>query len=75
MGMENCPHKAKEGSIIEKDCPNCGGTVELFSTEPQAECEDCGAVIYNDQMICVRKCQNARECVGDEAYEQLMKIL
>ena len=31
-------------------------------------------MIYNDSLNCVQWCAYARQCVGDERYEQLMAI-
>jgi hypothetical protein len=31
-------------------------------------------VAYNDQLSCVQWCKYAKACVGEEMYEQLMKI-
>jgi NADH pyrophosphatase NudC (nudix superfamily) len=56
-----------------KKCPECGGEVELFSTDTQRVCENCGFVVYNDIQSCIKWCAKARECVGDEMYERLMK--
>ena len=30
---------------------------------------------YNDTLSCVQWCKEARKCVGDEMYEQMMKIV
>ena len=43
----------------------------MFSSDSQVQCK-CGFVAYNDIQSCVRWCEHARECVGDEAYEALM---
>ena len=29
---------------------------------------------YNDTLSCVQWCEYARQCVGDEMYEQMMEI-
>ena len=51
-----------------KICPDCGGEIELFATDMQAACENCGFVAYNDTQSCISWCRYARECVGDEIY-------
>ncbi|MCL2786692.1 MAG: hypothetical protein FWD81_05700 [Methanomassiliicoccaceae archaeon] len=53
-----------------RDCPECGGEIEIFSIDRQAVC-DCGFVVYNDIQSCVLWCGRARECVGEETYREL----
>ncbi len=55
-----------------KTCPQCGGEIELFSTDSKIPCPNCGFEAFNDIISCIRWCSFARECVGDEMYEQLM---
>jgi len=66
-GVENY----KTPIIIDKICPNCGADVELFSVDTEMACENCGFVVYNDTMSCVKWCKYARNCFGDELYEKL----
>jgi len=54
-------------------CPECGGEIELFSTDVKASCPQCGHVIYNDINICVLYCKHAEECVGTELYNKLVR--
>ena len=58
-----------------KDCPKCGEEIEIFSNEASAKCPKCGFVIYNDLLSCVEWCEYAKECVGEETYDRLMKQL
>ncbi|NQT48040.1 MAG: hypothetical protein HQ578_03605 [Chloroflexi bacterium] len=58
-----------------KDCPNCGEEIEIFSDDASATCTNCGFVIYNDLLACVEWCEYAKECVGEEKYERIMKLL
>ncbi len=74
MMMQGCQGKPRTPTIHEKICPQCGHEIELFSIDTQATCEHCGFVAYNDMLSCVQWCQYARKCVGDEMYEQMMKI-
>ena len=74
MLYSGCQSKSKEISITEKICPQCGNTVELFSTDTEVTCDKCGFVIYNDMLSCVQWCKYARKCVGDLMYEQMMEI-
>ena len=59
---------------IGEACPQCGHEIEMFSTDTEARCEHCGFVAYNDTLSCVQWCKYARQCVGDEMYEQMMQI-
>lgn len=58
----------------EKKCPQCGNMVEIFSCDPKMVCEKCGFVIYNDTLSCVKWCAKAKECVGEEMYQRLVKV-
>jgi ribosomal protein S27AE len=58
-----------------RQCPKCGDEIEIVSNESSAKCSKCGFVIYNDLLSCVEWCEYARECVGDKAYERVMKEL
>ncbi len=75
MIMEGCQAKPRTPTIIEKTCPNCGRLIEMFSIDTQMQCEHCGFVAYNDTLSCVQWCQYAKECVGEELYNQLMGVL
>ncbi len=73
MIMEGCQGKP-EVKIYEKTCPNCGAEIEIFSIDTEAVCEKCGTKIYNDALHCAEWCKYAKDCVGEERYEQLMEI-
>lgn len=75
MIMHGCQAQPKVPTIIEKICPQCGHEIELFSIDTEMACEHCGFVAYNDTLSCVQWCKYARKCVGDEMYEQMMKVL
>ena len=74
MIMNGCQGKAKNLTITEKTCPQCGHIIELFSVDTQMPCEHCGFVAYNDALSCVQWCQYAKSCVGEEMYEHMMKV-
>ena len=74
MIAEGCQGKPRTPTIIEKTCPNCGHLIELFSVDTQMPCENCGFVAYNDTLSCVQWCQHAKECVGEQMYQQMMQI-
>jgi len=76
MPVAGCPGAAAikgTPTLKEKTCPQCGGIIELFSTDIQIPCS-CGFIAYNDIQSCVRWCAYARRCVGDEAYENMMNL-
>ena len=75
MIMIGCQAKPRTPTIIEKICPQCGNEIELFSIDTQMPCEHCGFVAYNDTLSCVQWCAHAKECVGEEMYEQMMQIV
>ena len=72
MIMSGCQGKPQV-SIMDKTCPQCGCEIEIFSIDTEAVCPNCGFVIYNDTLTCVKWCAYARQCFGDAAYESLMK--
>ena len=74
MIIEGCQGKPRTPTISEKICPQGGSIIEMFSIDTQMACEKCGFVAYNDTLSCVQWCKYARKCVGDEMYEQLMKV-
>lgn len=74
MIMDGCQGKPRTPTIEEKICPNCASTIEVFSTDTEVACENCGFVVYNDALSCVQWCKYARQCVGDAMYEQMMNI-
>ena len=74
MFIEGCQGKPRTPTIHEKVCPQCGHIIELFSIDTQVPCDNCGFVAYNDTLSCVQWCQYAKDCVGEEMYNQLMQV-
>lgn len=74
MILDGCQGKPRTPTIEEKICPQCGHTIEIFSTDTEVACENCGFVVYNDALSCVQWCKYARQCVGDAMYEQMMQL-
>ena len=74
MIFEGCMARPRTPTIHEKICPQCGNVIELFSIDTQVACDHCGFVAYNDTLSCVQWCQYAKQCVGEEMYEQMMQI-
>lgn len=76
MTISGCPGAAAIRGAPDlkiKICPECGEEIELFSNEMTTACTRCGFVAYNDTQSCIVWCKYARECVGDEIYEQYIK--
>ena len=73
--FDRCPgaDDIRTPTLKVKKCPECGQEVEIFSTDLQVQCPKCGCIIYDDLESCVQWCKYARECVGEELYERLMK--
>lgn len=74
MILGGCQGKPKTPTIQEKICPQCGSVIELFSIDTQMACEKCGFIAYNDTLSCVQWCQYAKQCVGEEMYNHLVKL-
>ncbi len=73
--LDKCPGAIdiRTPTIEIKICPDCGEEIEFFSTDFQRKCPKCGFTVYKDLMSCVEWCKYARECLGDELYEKLIK--
>lgn len=55
-------------------CPNCGEEVEIWTDELRGRCSKCGTVVIKEQdQSCLEWCKMARECVGEDAYNNFMK--
>ena len=68
-GMDNL----KTPTLEIKLCPECGSEIEIFSIDTEMACENCGYVVYNDIISCVKWCKHAKLCVGEDMYNKLMK--
>lgn len=73
--FDRCPgaDDIRTPTLKVKKCPECGQEVEIFSTDLQVQCPKCACIIYDDLESCVQWCKYAKECVGEELYEHLMK--
>jgi len=56
------------------DCPHCGEEVEIWTDELKGTCLKCKTVVmrYQDQSR-LEWCKLAKNCAGDEAYNNFMK--
>jgi DNA-directed RNA polymerase subunit RPC12/RpoP len=68
-----CPGQDGRSLTVEVyQCPKCGGEVEIFSDETRAKCQKCGERVCRDRApSCVEWCPSARQCLGDERWQQL----
>jgi len=73
--FEQCPGASniRTPTIELKTCPQCSTEIEMFSSDMQMDCPKCGFTVYNDLESCIQWCKYAKECVGEEVYERLMK--
>ena len=55
-----------------KKCPECGCETEMFSTDSQIECTNCGNIIYNNLNSCVKWCSHSKECVGEDVLNSIL---
>lgn len=54
-------------------CPSCGHEVEIFSDETRVRCRNCGEMVHKEQVpTCIEWCASARQCLGEERWEELM---
>ncbi len=67
-GLEN--HLRPKPQYIT--CPNCGGDLEIWTDEDEADCLDCGTKVYRDIQSCLDWCEYADECV--QRIEDLREV-
>ena len=75
MKLNRCPGAAAISGTPElnlKECPSCGAEIEIFTNEQDTVCPSCGRVIYNDILSCVKWCDLAVDCVGEEKFNAMM---
>lgn len=69
MFYEACQAKLQQKLLIEI-CPECGEEIEMAATDPFGVCSECGTEILNEAMECIFWCENAKNCIGEEAYQK-----
>jgi predicted amidophosphoribosyltransferase len=58
----------------EIECIFCGSKVEIWSDETETQCRKCGKELSRDmKTTCLQWCPAAKECVGIEKYNRIMK--
>ncbi|MEA1928316.1 MAG: hypothetical protein U9N73_08910, partial [Candidatus Auribacterota bacterium] len=76
MSVFKCPgsDSIKNPRAEEIDCPNCGYEVEIWSDEAEAVCPECGTPIFRVvPSACWEWCGSARECLGPNKYDRLIR--
>jgi predicted amidophosphoribosyltransferase len=75
---ESCPGSREIRSPYPEElfCVFCGKKNEIWTDEPDTVCKGCGKTITRDMKpSCLQWCSAAKECVGAEKYERLIKKL
>jgi DNA-directed RNA polymerase subunit RPC12/RpoP len=56
-------------------CSNCGAEVEIWTNELKRKCRSCGQTVARKigTTYCIQWCQCAKECIGIEMYEELLR--
>jgi len=78
MLKEGCPGSKEIRSPYPEEimCYFCGAANEIWSDEAEMECKGCKHTIHRDmKMSCLMWCPAAKECVGAEKYERLLKAM
>jgi hypothetical protein len=76
MLKESCPGSREIRSPYPEDlvCVFCGSMAEIWSDEPDTVCKSCGMTIDRQMKpSCIQWCKFAKECVGTEKYERIVK--
>jgi len=75
---ESCPGSKEIRTPYPESliCVFCGHENEIWTDEPDTTCKGCQKIITRDMKpSCLLWCPGARECVGHEKYEQIIKKL
>ncbi|MFA5156717.1 MAG: phosphohydrolase [Candidatus Omnitrophota bacterium] len=75
MMFSGCPGQDKRNIKVESiACTACGYAVEIFSDEARQKCPKCGNWANRQKLAsCALWCKSARECIGEERWEQLIR--
>lgn len=74
--LDRCPGAAnmRTPTLKIKYCPECGEEVEIFSTDVQVTCKNCGFTMYTTIESCIQWCTYAKECIGEKLYKSMKKV-
>jgi predicted RNA-binding Zn-ribbon protein involved in translation (DUF1610 family) len=57
-------------------CSNCGYEIEIFSDEVKVRCPKCKTEVFRENIpSCVSWCIYAKECIGEEKYNQIKNFI
>ena len=68
-----CPGQDSRKLRVElHKCPSCGNEVEIFSDEAKVRCRKCREIVFREKApSCIDWCASARECLGEDRWQQL----
>lgn len=68
-----CPgHDMRNLRVELYKCPSCGAEIEIFSDELKMKCQKCGEIVYKENIpSCIDWCASARQCLGEERWQEL----
>ncbi len=72
----SCPGSKEIKSPVAEEigCIFCGFVNEIWSDEAEITCKKCSKMVSRDiGASCIIWCQAAKECVGEEKYNRIMK--
>ena len=75
---ESCPGNREIRNPFPEEitCCFCGKANEVWSDEPETQCKGCKRTISRDMKAsCIMWCPSAKDCVGAEKYERLLKAM
>ena len=77
MSELRCPGQdGRNLKVSTCSCPNCGAEVEFFSDEMRVKCPRCRKYVDQQEVpSCAQWCAVARECIGEERWDQVKKSL
>jgi DNA-directed RNA polymerase subunit RPC12/RpoP len=53
-------------------CPKCSALVEIFSDELRFRCRNCGEYVIREKTpSCIEWCSHAKECLGEQKWQEL----
>lgn len=75
---ESCPGSSEIRRPFPEEitCVFCGAIVEIWSDEVETTCPECKKTISrNMKPSCLQWCPAAKECVGPEKLERILKAI
>lgn len=78
MLKASCPGSAEIRSPYPEEvrCFWCDAVNEIWSDETEKDCRNCGKKVSREMKpSCIEWCPAAKECIGAEKYDRLMKSL